>query len=200
MSAPGVNGLASMSIGGRVYPLVSAPGCKTCGSKYRREIEAALVRGFSLAQILRHLPGDHGLVERNLRDHLRSAHLPLTSVAVQKLAEEEAEERGRVVEAGADVLASHAAFARAVIGRVRERVAKGEIEPDIRDALVATKLLFEFEGDPSAVDHEGLVQAMARLMEVIRATLTPDQFTELGRQVSRDPLLSAFRKAAGRRP
>lgn len=196
MTLKGKNGLVNMTVGGKVYPLISAPGCRTCGSEYRMEIESALVKGFSPGQVIKHLPEGHNLVERNLRDHLASGHLPLKSAAVQKLAQEESEERSRMVEAGAEVLASHAAFARAVVGRVRDRVASGEIEPNVRDALAATRLLYEFEAEPSALNQDTLVTAMSRFVEVVKAIVTPDQFAELGRQVNSDPLLKALREGA----
>ncbi|MCA1694056.1 MAG: hypothetical protein LC749_04625 [Actinobacteria bacterium] len=197
MSMNGRSGLANVTVGGNVYPLVSAPGCKTCGSEYRMEIEAGLVKGSSPNQVIKHLPEGHGLVERNLRDHLAAGHLPLKSAAVQKLAQEESEERSRVVEAGAEVLSTHAAFARTVVGRVRERVANGEIEPDIRDALAATKLLYEFESEPSGLNQDNLVAAMVQFMRVVKGIVTPDQFAELGRQVNSDPLLNALREGTG---
>lgn len=192
MSLNGKNGLATMTVGGKEYALTSAPGCKVCGSEYRLEVEDALVRGYNPAQILKHLPQGHTLVERNLRDHLAAGHLPLKSAAVQALAREEAENRGRVVEAGADVLASHVAFARAVVGRVRDRVATGEVEPDVRDALTAARLLWEFEDQETQDDT--MVSAMARFMRVVKAVMTDEQFRELGRQVNRDPMLKTLRE------
>lgn len=191
----GQNGLASLQVGGNVYPLVNAPGCKTCGSEYRPEIEAALVKGYSANQVLRHLPEGHNLLERNLKDHLAAGHLPVKSAAVQKLAEATAEERGRVVEAGAEVLVTHAAFARTILSRVRERVAAGELEPDVRDGLAAARLLHDLE-EPSALDHESVVRGMVHFIEAVRAIMTPGQFAELGRKIGQDPVLRTL--ASGR--
>jgi hypothetical protein len=89
--------LAVVRAGGREYPLVSERTCKTCCSEYRRVIERDAVAGRTWKTIIRSLPRDAGLTERNLSDHWRNKHVPVAAEAVQVLAERQSRDHGEMV-------------------------------------------------------------------------------------------------------
>lgn len=146
-------GLATMTVGGREYPYKFVPSCKTCRSPLRQVIEEGLVSGRPFGAILADLPVDHDLSVRNVRDHLQADHLGVMTVAAERLREEVATSRGRVVEEGVSAVRQSIDFARLVLGRVVDRVAAGALQPDIRDGIAAAKLLAIVEG-ASGVEAE----------------------------------------------
>lgn len=181
--------LASVRLGGRAYPWRAEARCMVCRSPHRLEVEERTVAGDSWKSIADSLPDNSGLSERNLADHFRNGHLPVQDAAVVRLAEQQAEERGEVVEAGAAVVVSHLDFARAVVGRVRQRLVDGEIEPDLRDGLRATELLLRYEPVDEA-DQVAWTQAIMAYHDTAEQIMDPEAFQRFTQALSENPILS----------
>lgn len=180
--------IARIRVGGREYDAVSERTCRTCGSEFRAEIERQAVAGRTWARIIDSLPPDANLTARNLADHWKNGHVPIQEPSVVALAEQQANERGEVVEAAVEQVLDHLDFARALVGRVRRRVLAGELEPDVRDALRAMELLARYQPD-SAIDERDIVAAFMSYHEHAQAIMTAEQFAEFGRRLDGDPVL-----------
>jgi hypothetical protein len=177
MAQQGNLGLATVRVGGREYPQVSERTCKTCSSQYRDLIEQATVGGRTWKKIIRSLPAEAGLSERNLADHFRHGHLPVAAEATQLLAERQAEERGAVVETGAARIVDFLEFAQAVMGRVNHRVAAGEVEPGISDGLRAADLLARYDPGPTMSEAD-YAEVFSIYADTAKAVMTSEQHQE----------------------
>ena len=183
MPAQANMGLATVRVGGHEYPLISERACKTCCSPHRDIIERDCVGGRAWSAIIRSLPDDAGLSERNLSDHWRNGHLPVEAVAVNELAERQAEQRGAVVEEAAKKVVDYLDFAQTVVGRVNQRVATGDIEPSVNDALRAADLLARYQPETTAVDEADYLRAFMAYHETAAQIMTAEQFQEFGRRL-----------------
>ena len=80
-------------VGGRSYPAKVVLQCKTCTSPYRTQIENALLKSYGYAAIVKSLPEDANLNERNIMEHFQRGHLPLDESVRRVVIEEDARER-----------------------------------------------------------------------------------------------------------
>jgi hypothetical protein len=182
-------GLATIRLGGREYPLVSERACKTCSSPHRDIIERDSVSGRNWATIIRSSPDDAGLSERNLSDHWRNGHLPVEAVAVSELAERQAEQRGAVVKEAAKKIVDYLDFAQTVVGRVNERVATGDIEPSVADALRAADLLARYQPETTTTNEADYLTAFMAYHETAAEIMTAEQFQDFGRRLEANQVL-----------
>ena len=192
-------GLASVQLGGRRYPLVAQRTCKTCSSRHRDFIERQTVAGRTWAAIIQDLPGDAGLTPRNLADHFKNQHLPVAAEAVKQLAERNATAKGELVQESVEPITDYLHFARAVIGQVNDRVARGEVRPAIRDALRAAELLARYE-PIDQVDESAVAVAFLVYHETAQELMTEAQFQEFGRRLDADPILQDMIRQFQERP
>ncbi len=177
-----------------MYPMRSATGCKVCQSMdHRQEIEAGLLAGFSYTTILKSLPEGHGLHVRNISEHARNNHLPVPEMVRRVLIEDRAKERGLSIEDHAAGLADHVTLARMGVQRVIERMAAGELQPDIRDGISFAQILLRLEETAGEhIDNELMVAGFSVFMEAIRANCSPDQIQAIGRTISGSPVMAAL--------
>jgi hypothetical protein len=181
--------IAKVRVGGREYVAVTERNCLTCNSPYREEVERQTIEGRTWARIVDSLPDDAKLTARNLSDHWRNDHLPVHEATVVAIAEQQAIERGEVITAGVERTLDHLEFARALVGRVRQRVINGEVEPDIRDALRAMEFLAKFESEPSWGEQD-IVEAFIAYHETAAELMTAEQFAEFGRRLEQNATLN----------
>jgi len=181
--------LASTKVGGREYPLRSVPTCFVCASSYRREVEEALIGGAGYRTISRSLPSDANLSPRNIADHLKNGHFPIKAEAVTRLREEQAQERGAIVAKGAEVITQRYSFARRILQRVDERLASGEIEPSVQDALKAAEFLARFDAEAA---EDALTRTVDAVFDVAEQLLDDDTYEAFGRELARHPELRAL--------
>ncbi len=177
--------VAVVRAGGREYPLVSERTCKTCCSEYRGVIERDAVAGRTWKAIVRSLPDGADLTERNLSDHWRNKHVPVAAEAVQVLAERQSRDRGEIVEVAAEKIVDYLGFAQLIVGRVNEKIATGELEPDVRDALRATELLARFDPGPS-MDEGSYLEGFMIFHNIAKEIMTAEQSQEFGRRLAAD--------------
>lgn len=195
-------------IGGVEYPMRSVPTCRTCQSPYRVEIENDLLRGYSYAAIARGIEGrapgnlPHPSAE-SISAHLSNQHMPVQAAAQRRLIERRAEEIGRNIENEVEALADHVTLARMVVARGFERLQSGEIQPDLDEALAASRFLFQVEQqqDTSDLDQQALLQVLHAYMEITQQFVPPEQWEAYGRAVRSHPIIRemAERQEASRR-
>lgn len=197
MPAASNQSVASISVGGREYPLVSEPTCRTCQSPHRRFIEAEAVAGVAWHAIVDRLPDNAGLTARNLSDHFRNQHLPVAAEGVRLLAERDAHEVGETVALGANGVADYLNFARQVVGRVNRRVVSGEVEPSVNDAIRAAQLLSQYDVREEETAPQDYVRGFVIYCEVAQELMGPDLFRDFVHRLARHPVLRQLLAEAG---
>jgi hypothetical protein len=136
--------LVKCDVGGRNYPLVASPRCRTCRSPQRREIEELVVGGSSFAEASRSYSAA-GLSARNVREHIRRGHLPIEHEVVRRLVEQEVKEHIALVESGVSAKLAVIVLAQTTIRSVNERLMSGELEPTISEGIRMASLLASYD-------------------------------------------------------
>lgn len=186
-------------VGGKSYPMRVCVQCKVCNSPYRVQIEDALIAGYGYAAIARSLPEDARINARNINVHRRQGHLPLNLAVRTELIAERVREAGERIEEAAVSVVDQVLLARTVVQRTFERIAAGEIEPDISDGLAAAKLLVQVgQYDGSDIDREGMVQIIAAYMEAVSAEVDPLSLARIGARLRGHPVLEKMAERAQR--
>lgn len=181
--------LASIRVGGHVYPLVTAKGCTVCNSSLRWDAENRIVSGSSWANIAGGLPADSGITARHLRDHWKAGHCPPLAESVIEAVEAQAEQRGAAVAEGVAEAATHVVLAEKVVARVNQRLADGEVEPTIRDALRAGEHLARYLPAEAHADEGDYVQAFMVYQETLEGLVDREVFADFGRLLKQNPVL-----------
>ena len=133
--------LATCTVAGRTYPVTMATRCRTCRSHHRHTVEALLVEGQPYTAIVQSLPEDCGLTPANIGEHFRRGHVATEHEVVRQLLDRRSRGRGDEVSLQAERVLSALGFAQAVVQKVYERLASGEVEPSFREALACSRLL-----------------------------------------------------------
>ncbi len=181
--------IASTTIGGRTYPLKTVVSCHVCASVERDDIERAVLRGLTHTTIAAHIR-DERVTPRNIRAHFDNGHLPITDEVTARL-QEQAEERGRVVEEGVEVVMDSLALSRRVRAAVIERLESGDLSVSVRDGLIAESALAKAEAGES-LDNAALVRGFMSWVEAIKRHCTPEQAKAIGDDIRSDPALTAL--------
>lgn len=184
-------------VNGRTYPMKSVPQCKTCQHPMRYDIEAAMCAGRSYRGILGMLPeeyADTNPTYEGLRNHFTNGHMPLPAAAQRRLIERNYEKSGRKIEEAVDDLVdNYVTVAEMVVQRGVERLAAGEINPEVSDVLNAVKTLHAINQTAQAgVDQEAWQSAMMAYMEEVATIMSPEQMQALGKRLSMNPTLRAL--------
>jgi hypothetical protein len=181
-------------VGNQDYPLVSVPQCKTCQSPHRLVIENHLITGRTNTGIRRELEamdpdGEHPSAE-GIGDHYRNGHMPLTKAIQRRLIERRAEAIGANMNAELDNLMDHVTVAQMILQRGGEKIATGDIDPDVAQTLQAAKFLWDVEKQAEgSVDNEMWTTAFMVYMESARELMTEEQWQTFGRKLSNHPVL-----------
>jgi hypothetical protein len=188
--------VVSYRIGGREHPMVRNRRCKVCMSPYRFQIEENLVEGRTYGKIITHLPEDHELSTRNIKDHYLNGHMPMEVSATRQVVEAQARRVGKSIENHADSLVDGITLAHTVIQKTFESIAKGETIPTPRDGLRAMKVLSDLGEYDSAggMDMDAMVEAFVIYMDNAEAHMTPEQFEDFHRALDTNPVLKALER------
>lgn len=185
------NALLNVRVGDTTVPYKTEPGCKVCASgQHRLGIESRIAAGEVYSAIVRALPADLGLTPRNLADHYRNGHTGAQHAAVRLVTARKAESTSRAVESLTEAVAGNLGFAHAVVGRVQQRMARGDVEPEVRDALAALRLIAQAEmaaGERHTADE--FITVMLILIEMAREIMTPAQWDTWTDGLAANPLL-----------
>lgn len=180
-------------IGGREYPLVTNRQCKVCMSPYRFDIEEHIVLGRVYKKIIEGLPEGHGLTTANVKNHYYNGHLPMAVSATREIVERRAEQVGKRIEDATESLIDGLTLAETVVQKTFERIASGEIEPDLLDGMRAAKLLAQMGTyDQGGVDQHAIVEAFIIYHEAAQEHMTPEEFEAFGDALNSNPVLAAL--------
>lgn len=191
--------MVMMRVGRHEYPARYVPECLTCTSPYRHQIESDVVAGRTYAAIIRMLPAAEGSATPNpsvasIRNHFDGGHMPLQAEIRRRMIETRAKKVGKSIEDAAEVLVDQFTLAQAVVHRTFERLASGEIEPDLADGLAAAKFVHQVEAEmESSVDQEVWVTAMQHMLTAAERFMPHDQWQAFGAEVMASPVIRALR-------
>ena len=196
MSAPrrSAASIVTYRLGGRNYPLHSAPGCRVCESEHRLAVEQQIVAGHTYASIERSLPKGAGLTAHNVRSHYAANHMPLQVEVMRRLLERRAEEIGRDIEAGVEDLVDHVTYARTVVRAAYEGIASGELRVGVDDGVAAARLLAQMHDGEEEGDRAAWVEAFMAYHDTARAVMGPEMFEQFQRALNRNPVLRALQE------
>lgn len=191
-------------VGGREYPLKTNPNCYVCNSPHRVQIEEGVLKGYSYASVARGLPDRTPdeviqIQPRHISDHVKNRHLPMDLVVRRAIMEERATQIGKSIEDAETAIIDHIGFARLGLQRVVERMAAGEIKPSMQDGIEFAKILLKLDeimGDQGGVDQQVIFRGFLSYMQAIQGVCTPDQVREIGKRISRDPVIRGLLQKA----
>lgn len=188
--------IANVHLGGRDYPVVRVNSCLTCQSPYRTEIESMALDGKSWSTIIGSIPPDSGLTARNIADHWSNGHLPVRDAAVAAHLEHEASRLQTEMEPAVAQIVDELDFARALLDIANNRMASGELAPDIKDALKAVDLLARYSPIEISVTTESeFREAFVAIDEHAKEVMTPAQYTQFGELVCANETISRLAAA-----
>lgn len=180
-------------IGGREYPLITNRNCKVCMSPYRFDIEDYIVKGRVYRKIVEALPEDSGLTVANVKNHYYNNHMPLDVSTTRAITERRAQRVGKSIEEGVESLIDGMTLAETVVQKTFERIASGEIKPDLADGLRAATLLAQMgEYEQSGVDQHAIIEAFIIYHESAQEFMTPEQFEAFGDALESNPVLRSL--------
>lgn len=181
-------------VGGREYPMIRNRQCKVCMSPYRLNIEESLVAGRTYGKIINHLPEDHELSVRNVKDHYYNGHMPMEVSATRQIVEVQAQRVGKRIEDAAQSLVDGVTLAHTVIQQVFESLVKHEEVPSTRDGLRAVKMLADLGEYDSAggMDMEAMVEAFMVYHDTAEAHMAPEEFDHFQEALESNPVLKAL--------
>lgn len=192
--------LVMMRVGRHEYPARYVPECLTCTSPFRHQIEADVVGGRTYAAIVRMLPPAQGDAPPNpsvdsIRNHFTGGHMPIQAEMRRRLIETRARQVGKSIEDAAETLVDQYTLAQTVVHRTFERLASGEIEPDLSDGLAAAKFVQQVEAEmESGLDQEVWVNAMQHLLTTAERYMPHDRWQAFGQEMMASPVIKALRE------
>lgn len=195
--------MVMLRMGGSNYNYRTAPNCKVCQSRLRRQIEECLAAGHAYGLIIQALDlTQEDLTVRNVRSHVNNGHLPTEEAAARFAIEARAEQMGRQIEDGMESLLDGVSVAQVVLQKGFQAIARGELKPDMKDVLAAAKLVETFGGTPdNGMDQADYLESFMIFHEEASKIMPPEMFESFGRRLSANPGLRVLvAKAEGRTP
>lgn len=193
-------------VGGRQYPMKSAPLCRVCQHHRRQEIESLVLQGVGYAAIVRRLDlgnevtSESGTVvvqainSRNIGDHLHRGHMPVNESITRVIMEDRAKELGKAIDSEEEVLADHITFARVGVARVFSQMQEGKIEPTMAEAIRLARLLVQVDlrAAEEGADQDAFLQGFMAYARAIQKNCSPEQVRNIGRDISADPVMKSL--------
>lgn len=202
--APG-SSMVQVRIGNRIFDAVCERSCHTCTHPARMFIEERIIQNWSYRRIAQSFSGidfevEPGVMERmptigysSIRNHFLRGHMPLQAATLRQLAERRANQIGSTYEQAAGQFVDQVVLAEAVVTRSYERLASGEIEPEVRDGLQAAKFLQDVNDRTQAgLDSEAWSQAMQIYFETARRFMPDEMWAQFTQTLTADPILRAL--------
>jgi hypothetical protein len=199
--------MIQVRIGSRQYDAVKVSNCRTCTHPARMHIEEKILLSYSYRDIEEMFSDKEMVLERDgdpqwlpkvgrmsIRNHYIAGHMPLEAATMRRIAERRAATVSRSAEDG-DALVDQYVLAEAVVARTHQRLALGEIEPEIRDGLAAAKFLQDVQAqiDPDTT-AEAWTQAMTVYFETARRVMPLGMWAQFTQELSGNPILRAIQQ------
>jgi hypothetical protein len=190
--------LLTYRIGGHEYPVKTSARCKTCRSRHRRQVEALLVEGKPPTAIARSLPRGCSLSAANISEHFKRGHTAADTELGRRLLDEQSEAIGREVAADVEHALTERAIAQRVVRLVYERLASGELEITVSEALSAARILAK--RDPIVVERDwlrteldGRNASLLKVFGIVEDLVSDEQWSAFAGLVDADPEIEPFR-------
>lgn len=182
--------------GGREYPMKTVARCLTCMSPYRFEIEEAIVAGRTYKRIAEMVAGygeDFEIGSRAIADHYYNGHMPLDLANTRQIVESRAQQVGKRIEDETKTLVDGITLLHTVVEKTFERIARGEVEPGVREGLAAAKMLSDIgEYDTAGVEEQAYVEAFMVYQEEAEKIMGVEAFRQFGEALAANPVLQAL--------
>lgn len=211
--APVRNSLVQVKIGNKIYDAVREPRCHTCNHPARMDIETQIVENVAFTTIAERwsdveytTPGGDLIVlpaisATSIRNHFRARHLPLQAAVSRQLAEKRMQETGYDLDRLGGAFVDHVAFNRIVLQRVQERIARNEIQVEVRDGLAAAKYLADVEAASNGgVDAAAWAQAMEQYFQEAQRVMQPVQWRAFTDALGKNQILKELTRRINGEP
>lgn len=181
-----------VQVGDRLYPVKSVKNCKTCRSRYRSQIEQGILAGMPYGRVVEQSVDphdDHSALGpptyQGIMTHVRRGHMPLPYSTQRSILESRADELGRSIEEGQQLVMDSVGTLRAIVQRGFERMNNGEIQPTMGDFIAALRLEGALTGTQSGdqTDDDMWRQAFVAYMEIVKMSVSADAFQRIGDQM-----------------
>lgn len=194
-----------MKIGNNIYDAVFEPRCKVCNHPARFAIEEKILLGNSYPKIARWVSDVRTqqptgeivdwpeLEARNIKNHYVQGHCPLDAEMMRAFTERRAEELGEDLENSMTTFTDHIVVQKAILAKGYEALVKGEIQPDVKDTLAASKLLADRERE--IAEHATVEQwqeFMVIYFQAVRNVVSADQWNEIVKSIQHHPAMKAI--------
>jgi hypothetical protein len=202
---PKPNSIVQVKVGNVVKDMVFEPRCKVCNHPARFSIEEKLLMGYKYSDISRAMSDlrkqkSDGEIEtwpeleaRNIKNHYQQGHVPLDHEMMAEYSKRRAEELGQDYEEAMVPVVDHIVVQKAVLAKGYEALAKGDITPDVKDTLAASKLLADREKDlANNSSVEEWQEFMTLYFQAVRATVAPEQWQQIVRAIQSHPVMRAM--------
>lgn len=197
-------GVVMLRVGNGRAPYKFVTNCNTCQSPHRAYIEEQLAKGIAIATIVREVSDlDHGEQRsapswESVKNHLAKSHMPLDLARTRGVMEDRAREVGQAISDEVDIHVDYVAANRLIVQKGIDRIVTGEIQPDVKDVLSATRALADIDrqmGD-TGLDIAVLYEALDVLLQTTAAFMPIDVRQEWGNAIATNPVLAALREKA----
>lgn len=199
--------LVMVKIGNREYSMVKSTRCGVCMHPARFAIEEKLLQNYGYPAIVRWISEqevrkDNGTIEKypeltriQIKHHRDNGHLGLNMSMVKEIAERRAKDAGIDIENHMGQYVDHVIARQYILNRGYERLIKGEIEPEVKDVLAASKLMQELEQanrqNASVEQYQSLIMRFWRTTQEI---VGPEKFRQIIARLEDDPVVRQFQQ------
>lgn len=205
--------VVQVKIGNRVYDMVHSPRCATCMHPARFKIEAKLLQNFGYPAVARYVSELNskrldGTIEEwpeltpaQIKNHFTNGHCAAEGEVLRALAEERAKERGiDLAEANGSYL-DHVIVQKAILSRGYELLLSGQLEPDVKDTLAASKLLGDAEAaGASETSEQQWQEFMSIYFDAVQSIVSREQWTEIKSRITAHPVFQAMKSTNSAEP
>jgi len=197
--------MVNIKVGDRTIPAYRSNKCKVCMHPARPLIEERLLMNDTYPSVAEWVSNhdveeiDGTLVEwpplnvTQLFKHYNNGHCPIDTQVLHELSKQRMDELGLDYEDSVGRVVDHVVAAKLILAKGQERLARGEIAPDVKDTLSAAKLLHDIEGGIDAGEQSEMIAAWQQAMEVFFVTVqrhvTSTAWQAIGADLSMNPVL-----------
>lgn len=180
-------------MGGTDVPLIRDPQCRVCNSPHRFDAEEKIIEGVAFKKINDRLPqGAEPFSDSSLRRHWKN-HMAVEQAVARDIVERRAMQVGKRISDAEETLIDGITLMQVVVQKTFERIARGELEPNLREGLAAAKGLADLgEYDDGALDQQAYVEAFSIYQAEARAQMGDEGFAAFGEALAKSPVLAAL--------
>jgi hypothetical protein len=205
--APVSDSIIKIKIGNKEYPVVRSSRCGTCMHPARFAIEERLLLNYGYPSIIKWMSGKSTrltdgteeewpvLTKEQLKYHRDQGHCPADSDMIHDLAQRRAQSMGFDLEENRGRFVDHVVAQQSVLAIGVEALLKGEIQPDVKDLLAASKLLADLE---AAKNSDSSVEQWQELMVIyfktVQATVSPEQWRLIMGKIANNPTVKSMQE------